>query len=159
MRIECVRGGAVRLCLALMLGLLVVSGYVVAPVLFAKAGSSTEAGRLAGEIFHVVNLGVLLMAIAVGSFWLRIKKIARSNWIFLVLVLMFIAMNEYAVSPFLADLKETAGSIDSLTVDDPRRAEFSLWHGVSAIFHLLATLCAAFLVMLGGHKRGLCKES
>lgn len=165
MRVECVRGAAIRLCLALILGLLVVSGYVVTPILFAKAGSSTEAGRLAGEIFHVVNLGVLMMAVAVGSFWMRAKGVARSNWVLLVSLLILVAVSEYAVSPLLADLKAAAGPIDALSPDDPKRVEFGMWHGVSATIHLLATILAAGLVMLGGHKRAgnsheaLCKKS
>ncbi|MES0370981.1 MAG: DUF4149 domain-containing protein [Mariprofundaceae bacterium] len=165
MRVECVRGVAIRLCLALILGLLAVSGYVVVPILFAKVGSSAEAGRLAGEIFHVMNLGVLLMAVAVGSFWMRTKNIARSNWILLVLLLILITVNEYAVSPLLADLKAAAGPIDALSSDDPKRVEFGMWHGISATVHLLATIAAAGLVMLGGHKRSgspqeaLCKKS
>jgi len=165
MKIECVRGASIRLCLALMLGLLVVPGYVVTPILFAKVGSSTEAGRLAGDMFHVANLGVLLMAVAVGSFWMRAKHIARSGWILLASLLILIVVNEYAVSPVLADIKAAVGSIDALPVDDPKRSEFAMWHGASATIHLVATIAAAFLVMLGGHKKtgngheASCKKS
>ncbi len=159
MRLECFRGASIRLCLALILGLLVVSGYVVAPLLFAKATSPAEAGRLAGELFHLVNLGVLLMAVAVGSFWMCMQEIARSNWMLLLALLLLIAVNEYAVAPLLADLKAAAGQIDALSADDPGRQEFAIWHGVSAVMHLLATVVAALLVMLGGYKRSSCKAS
>jgi len=155
----CIRGSAVRLMLALILGLLAVSGYVVAPILFAKAGSVSEAGRLAGEIFHMVNLGVLLMTVAVGSFWLRIKDISKSNWILLALLLLLVAINAYGVSPVLAELKAAAGPVDALSADDPKRMQFGMWHGISAVLHLLETIAAAMLVMLGGHKRSACKES
>ncbi|MDX8403543.1 MAG: DUF4149 domain-containing protein [Mariprofundaceae bacterium] len=165
MRVECIRGASIRLCLALILGLLAVSGYVVTPILFAKMDTASEAGHLAGEIFHLMNLGVILMTVAVGSFWLRAKGIARSNWALLGLMLILIAINEYAVSPILADIKAAAGPIDALPVDDPKRSEFAMWHGVSATIHLVATIAAAFLVMLGGHKKtgngheALCKKS
>jgi hypothetical protein len=159
MRIECVRSGAVRLCLALILGLLVVSGYVVAPVLFAQAGSTAEAGRLAGEVFHLVNLGALLIAIAVGSFWIRVKETARFSWVLLISLLILVGVNEYGISPVIVALKETAGPIDALATDDPKRIEFGIWHRMSAIFHLLATVVAASLVMVGDHKRETCKES
>ena len=159
MKIECVRGGAVRLLLAMMLGLIVVSGYVVAPLLFAKAGSSHEAGRLAGEIFHVVNNGVIIMAVAVGAFWLRMKSTSMLNWSLLLVLASLVGINEYGVSPIIAELKLAAGPIDQLAEGDPMRAKFGMWHGVSAVLHLLAAIASAMLVMLGGHKKGLCKKS
>ena len=148
-----------RLLLAMMLGLIVVSGYVVAPLLFAKAGSSHEAGRLAGEIFHVVNNGVIIMAVAVGAFWLRMKSTSMLNWSLLLVLASLVGMNEYGVSPIIAELKLAAGPIDQLAEGDPMRAKFGMWHGVSAVLHLLAAIASAMLVMLGGHKKGLCKES
>jgi len=57
--------------------------------------------------------------------------------------------NEFGVSPVMADLKAEAGPIDALAKDDPQRALFGLWHGISAVFHLLASLSAALLVALG----------
>ena len=68
MKLECIRIGATRICLALMLGLLLVMGYVVTPVLFASAGSVEIAGLLAGKLFHVANSGLLLLAVAVALF-------------------------------------------------------------------------------------------
>ncbi len=153
MSVACIRIGAVRLCLALVLGLLVVSGYVVAPVLFANAGSTTLAGALAGDVFHVANRGVIFLVAAVMVFWLRMSKsgceIGRLRWIFAVLVGALIAGNEFGIAPIIADLKAQIGSFDALAADDPQRQLFGLWHGVSAIIHLLASLCAVGLVGLG----------
>jgi len=158
MKIECLRGVAVRLVLALMLGLLVVAGYVVAPILFAKAGSSHEAGRLAGEIFHVVNNSVIIMAVAVGAFWLRMKSIPMLSWSLLLILASLAGINEYGVSPIIAELKLAAGPIDQLAEGDPLRAKFGMWHGVSAGLHMLAAIASAILVMLDG-KRNSCKKS
>jgi len=161
----CVRGGAVRILLALMLGLLVVSGYVVAPILFAKAGSSHEAGRLAGEIFHVVNNGVVIIAVAVAAFWMRMESISRRQWGVLLVVAALAAINEYGVSPIIMELKLAAGPIDQLAADSPLKAQFGMWHGVSAVIHLLSSIVAAFLLLMGVHKRAgngskeSCKES
>jgi len=159
MKIECVRGVAVRLLLALILGLLVVAGYVVAPILFAKAGSSHEAGRLAGEIFHVVNNGVIIMAVAVGAFWLRMKSIPMLSWGLLLVLASLAGINEYGVSPIITELKLAAGPIDHLAEGDPLRVEFGMWHGVSAVLHMLAAIASGILVVMGGHKRGSCKRS
>ncbi|MDQ6970754.1 MAG: DUF4149 domain-containing protein [Mariprofundus sp.] len=153
MTVACIRIGAVRLCLALMLGLLVVSGYVVAPVLFANAGSSTLAGALAGDVFHVANRGIIFLAVAVMVFWFRMRKsgleIGRLRWILLLLVTALIAGNEFAIAPIIAELKSHIASFDALAADDPQRQLFGVWHGVSAIIHLLASICAAVLVALG----------
>lgn len=159
MKIECIRGAAVRILLALILGLLVVSGYVVAPILFAKAGSAHEAGRLAGEIFHVVNLGVIFLAITVAAFWLRMKSVSRRQWGMLILLASFAAINEYGVSPIIADLKLAAGPIDQLADGDPLKARFAAWHGISAVIHLLTTILAAVLLLSGAHRKEQCRES
>ncbi len=161
MKIECIRGGAVRILLALMFGLLVVSGYIVAPILFAKVGSSHEAGRLAGEIFHVVNLGVIFIAVAVAAFWMRMKSISKFDWGLLLVAGTLAGINEYGVSPMIHELKLAAGPIDQLADDDPVKTRFGMWHGVSAVIHLLTSLTATALLLSGVHRRVDClsKES
>jgi len=153
MTVSCIRIGSIRLCLALMLGLLVVSGYVVAPVLFAHAGSTSLAGALAGDVFHIANRGVLVLAVAVAVFWLRMRKsgadIGRLRWLLVVLVAALMAGNEFGIAPMIVELKAQMGSFDALAADDPQRQLFGLWHGVSAVMHLLASVCAAVLVALG----------
>ncbi len=157
MRAECLRAGALRLCLALMLGLLVVSGYVVAPQLFAHADSAATAGMLAGHIFHQVNNGVLILGIAVLLFWLRVGLKSRLRWGLLAAVLLLVAVNAFALAPWLAALKAQAGDITKLAADDPLRARFGMGHGISAVIHMLASLLAAWLVALGAE--GACRRS
>jgi len=153
MSVECIRIGSVRLCLALMLGLLVVPGYVVAPVLFAKAGSVSLAGSLAGNIFHLANMGLIFLAAAVTVFWLRMRKsdmyAGRLRWSLLLLVTLLIAANEYGISPVITALKTQIGSMDQLANDDPQRKLFGIWHGVSALINLFAAVGAVGLVSLG----------
>lgn len=153
-RAECMRGAAVRLSLALMAGLLIVTGYVVVPVLFARAAGSAEAGMLAGHIFHVVNKGVLLLAVAVALFWWRMGGMGKLRWTILLVMMVFVAVNEFALTPVIVDIKNQAGPIDLLAKDHPQRVAFGMWHGISAGIHLLASLCAAALVILGGGKGG-----
>lgn len=155
----CLRAASVRLALAMMLGLIVVSGYVVTPLLFAKLATSAEAGKLAGELFHMVNIGTLILAAAVAGFWARIKGLGRLNWSMLIAVVILLALNEFILFPKLAEIKAQIGPIDQLAVDDVRRVEFGTLHGVSAAFHLLAAVASTILVMLGGDRRGSCKKS
>jgi hypothetical protein len=155
----CLRAAAVRLALAMMLGLIVVSGYVVTPLLFAELATSAEAGRVAGELFHLVNVGVLILAAAVAGFWIRIKELGRLNWSMLMAVVLLLALNEFILFPQLAEIKAQIGPIDQLAADDVRRGEFGTLHGVSAALHLLTAVASTILVMLGGDKRGSCKKS
>ena len=160
MSVACIRIGSVRLCLALMLALLVVPGYVVAPVLFAKAGSSALAGELAGAVFHMANLGLIFLALAVIVFWLRMGRepsalVGRLRWTLLLAILLLVAGNEYAIAPMIADLKVQMGPIDQVAAENPLRQQFGMWHGVSAVLHLLASLAATGLVALGAVRPGL----
>ena len=148
---SCFRMGAIRFCLAMILGLLLVSGYVVAPVLFAKAESSMLAGMLAGHIFHVANAGVIFLVAAVAAFWIRLGGVGRLNWILLLLVAVFVAGNEFILSPMMQALKDAAGAMDALPKDDPQRMQFAMYHGVSAVLHLIASGMAVLLVALGGN--------
>ncbi len=163
MRVDCIRMGSVRLCLALMLGLLVVSGYVVVPVLFAKAASHALAGALAGAIFHVANMGIVFLAAAVMVFWMRMAKsgmvIGRLRWSLLLLVAVLVVVNEYGITPVIADLKAQMGPIDLVADTDPLRKTFGIWHGVSALIHMCAAIAATLLVALGAAKSGRSEES
>ncbi|ATX81811.1 protein of unknown function (DUF4149) [Mariprofundus ferrinatatus] len=157
MSVECIRIGSVRLCLALMLGLLAVPGYLVAPVLFSKAGSVSMAGMLAGETFHIANLVLLLLAAVVVVIWFQMRatewKTGAVRWYLLLALVLLVSVNQFAVSPVLAGLKAEIGSMDLVSADHPLRKEFGMWHGVSAVIHLLAVAAAAAMVALGPCKR------
>jgi hypothetical protein len=114
---------------------------------------------LAGELFHLVNVGVLILAAAVAGFWIRIKELGRLNWSMLAAVVLFLALNEFILFPQLAELKAQTGPIGQLAADDVRRSEFGILHGASAALHLLAAVASTILVMLGGDRRGSCKKS
>jgi len=148
----CLAAAGCRLALALMLGLLVVTGFVVAPQLFAHAPSRMEAGMLAGAIFHIANQALLLLAVA--AFWFRLRAagwhIGRLRWLALLLVVSLVAFNLWGLAPMMEALKQAMPhGYDALAADDPLRRRFALLHGVSSSIHLLASLAAALLVALG----------
>lgn len=150
--LSCLRAGAERLALALVLGLLVVPGYVVAPVLFTHAGSSHLAGMLAGHIFHIGNLVILLLLLAVAGFWWRMGA-GRLAWLLLLAVAVLVGVNEFGITPVINHLKATLGPIDALPHGDPGRARFGMWHGISELLYMSAGLMAALLVARGGGNR------
>ncbi|MDQ6971257.1 MAG: DUF4149 domain-containing protein [Mariprofundaceae bacterium] len=157
LNVSCLRAGTVRLALALILALLVVPGYVVAPSLFAHLDSAAQAGALAGDIFHIANRALFLLIFAVALFW-RGHEAGRWRWSLLGALLLLCLLSAFVLAPHMAALKEAMGPIDALPADDPARARFGLWHGVSALLHLAASLLAVGLVALGWQAKGTaCK--
>lgn len=136
-----------KLCLALMLGLLVVPAYVVVPLLFNTL-SSVDAGVIAGKIFHLSNLAVLILSLAAMVFCYRIKA-AKMTWYLLIAVLIMVAVNVFAVSTVMVMIKSEVGDITALAKDDTMRMMFAFWHGLASILHLLASICTVVLVMQG----------
>jgi len=151
-RAACVRMGSIRLSLAMILALLLVPGYVVAPALFAKLDAHT-AGMVAGSIFHISNLAILMLAVTVAAFWLRTASVGRLNWSFLLIVVALVCANEFAISPVMQEMKDAVGNMSALPKDHPQRVQFGMLHGISAVVHLLASGFAALLVAWGGARQ------
>ncbi|MBF0281529.1 MAG: DUF4149 domain-containing protein [Zetaproteobacteria bacterium] len=163
MKAKCLQAMALQLCVALSFALLIVPGYVVAPVLFAKAPSSEVAGMLAGEIFHTANMGVLFLGIAIATFWWRQQRNGRAralkSWAVLLSLLLLVAVNVYGIAPIIAELKAQAiHGITMLSMDDPLRKEFGMWHGISALTHLIASIFATLLLVMTICGHGNCDK-
>jgi len=144
--------GAVRLCLALMLALLVIPGYIVAPVLFSSLPNQAMAGEVAGKIFHISLISLIFLAFSIALFWRRMQTewtIGRKRWLMLSVLVILVAMNAFILAPVMADLKAQMGPIDLVAKDDPQRQLFGLWHGISAVVHLLSSILALLLVAFG----------
>jgi len=88
-----------KLSLALMLALLIVPAYVVAPVLFAEL-TSAQAGLIAGKIFHVSNLAFLILCVAAALFARRLG-VTKATWYLLLAVTLMVAINVFAVSTMM----------------------------------------------------------
>ena len=134
-----------RLSLALMLGLLVVPAYVVAPMLFSVL-EPAQAGSIAGKIFYTSNLAILILAVAAALFCRRIQ-VKKSTWYLLGLVMLMVAINAFGVTSMMAMIKAEAGDISMLADDDPLRWAFAFWHGMGSMLQLIATILVVVLVM------------
>lgn len=157
MHVRCIREGALRLCLALILGLLLVSGYVVAPILFRELADPGLAGQLAGTIFHLVNRGALILAMAVIVFWWRMGMREKWRWITLLLLMLFLLVNEFALAPQLAEIKvQLATPGASAARLEILKQSFAMKHGISASLHFASSLLAITLVARGGLAGGSC---
>ncbi len=131
-----------------MLGLLVVPGFLAAPVLFAHLPTRAQAGEIAGVLFHIANRGELLLALAVALFW-RSRQAGKARWWPLLTLALLVAVNEFALAPMMAEIKGRMGPIDTVPAGSPLRHRFGMLHGVSEALHLAATLCAAWLAARG----------
>jgi len=128
-------------------GLLVVPGFLVAPILFDLSPSRAVAGHLAGAIFHVANLSVLALTILLAGFWWRLR-VSTPVWTMLAIIVTLVGVNEFFVASIIADLKLKMGPIDLVPVDNPLRRSFGHWHGISAVMHLTSSGAAAILLLL-----------
>ena len=109
---------------------------------------------LAGQVFHVANLLILLLAAAVAALYWQ-QKAARRFWVVLTILSIAILINEFAIAPHMAKLKAEAGNLATLSETHPLRQSFGMWHGISSLMHLAATVMAAVLVVMGSGNRGV----
>lgn len=127
-------------------------GYVVAPIMFGYDGmDKMVAGQIMGGLFHVSNYVGLVAWLwawfALGhqvSGWHHghIHK-HTPKWIILLLILL--SVNEFAVTPTLAALK--AGQMPMLATLFASSTPFKLWHAISSSIHLLASVIGLILVI------------
>lgn len=137
------RLGIVLLC---MCSSLVIAGYIITPLLFYYAATATEAGRLAGSVFQICNGIVLLLGLAaIDAFW-QLGEYNKRVWLPLLLLLDLIALNGFVLTPIIENIKEAAGPIELLAQSDPQRQNFGMWHGITAMLHLVITACSVWLV-------------
>jgi len=118
-------------------------GYIAAPALFAHLDSAT-AGRVAGELFTVVAwmsmvCGALLMLAVRGT--THSSSLARLRSRLIPLMMTLVGASEWIVRP----LMEAARLPDGTPGEG-----FAMWHGVSAVLYLAASLVAIMLVAAPG---------
>jgi hypothetical protein len=111
-----------------------------------------------GTYFTIANSGVLLLGAATAAFWLRMGGTGKLRWGLMLLLLVLVAVNEFGLAPIMADIKAELGALDTLPKDDPGRASFAMWHGISAVCHLLASITAVMLVVLGSSGEHSCRH-
>ena len=132
-------GESVLTCLAA--GSLWTIGFVVAPTLFAVLPERTLAGSIAGELF---SAGAIVCSVC--CVMLLILRAARgARWIdgpgtLVISMLALVAMGEWVVNPFVRAAR--AASAES----------FALWHGLSSVLWLGASIAGLALVVVQGRR-------
>jgi hypothetical protein len=129
-----------RILLTLWVGALWVSGFIVAPMLFAELDNRALAGSLAGSLFTITSY----LGLCCGGVLLLLNGLSfRSvNWRALVIVgmLVLVVIGQFVVTPMVADLR------DQGLTDTPR---FGQLHGIASVLFLMTSLCGLTLVAAG----------
>lgn len=131
-----------RVLLTLWIGGLWISGFIVAPLLFAGLESRAQAGTLAGSLFSVMSY----IGLVCGTLLLGLKGLRRAHtaarWPLLVIVAMLalVVAGEFVLAPMIAELR-AAGQVES-----PR---FGQLHGLAAILFVCNCVLGLVLVAVG----------
>jgi MFS family permease len=127
--------------MTLWVGSLWVTGFVVAPLLFAELDDRALAGSVAGSLFTVTSYiglvcGGLLLLLVNGACF------RCSNWraVVIVCMLLLVAVGQFVITPLVADLR-----VQGLT-DTPR---FGQLHGVASVLFIATSVLGLVLVAAG----------
>jgi len=133
-----------RILLTLWAGSLWVTGFMVAPVLFATLEDRVLAGTLAGELFSITAwiglvCGGLLLALNAVNY-----RAFNRRGLLLAGMLLLVVVGQFVLAPMIAGLREQglAGS--------PR---FGQLHGLAGVLYVITSLFALLLVAAGPGKQ------
>ena len=136
---------AERILLTLWVGALWVTGFMVAPLLFAELDDRALAGSLAGSLFTVTSyLGLLC-----GGSLLVINAITfrAVNWraVALVFMLLLVVVGQFVITPMVVGLRDQ-GLTDT--------ARFGQLHGIASVLFIMTSVLGLVLVAAGQRNRG-----
>ena len=133
-----------RILLTLWVGALWVTGFMVAPLLFAELDDRALAGSVAGSLFTVTSyLGLLC-----GASLLLINglTVRTANWraVVMVIMLLLVVIGQFVITPMVADLR-LQGLTDS--------ARFGQLHGIASVLFIMTSVLGLVLVAAGQKDR------
>jgi len=135
--------------LTLWVGSLWTVGYLAVPILFQAQPDRQLAGMLAGEMFRVQGyIGIACALYLLLRDALRFGKMVLRQPAFLAVVLMFaitLAI-QFGIQPLMNGLKSQALPME--VMQSPLADSFAMWHGISSLLYLVASLLGASLVYL-----------
>ena len=126
-----------RVLLTLWVGSLWVSGFMVAPLLFAGLDDRALAGTLAGELFGITAY----IGLVCGGLLLALNSVnyRALNWRGLLLagMLLLIVVGQFVLTPMIAGLREQGLS---------GSPQFGQLHGLASVLYIITCLCGLLLV-------------
>ncbi|HQR02935.1 MAG: DUF4149 domain-containing protein [Proteobacteria bacterium] len=140
--------GLYSVTITLWVGGLLVTGYVVAPVLFAQLSDRTLAGNLAGTLFAVMAwvglaCGIYLFCYLMGRHgW---KAFRTSVFWIVLMMLVLTVIGQFGIQPILVRIK--ADALPRQVMESALRNRFAAWHGISSGLYLVQSLLGLWLVI------------
>ena len=136
---------AERILLTLWVGALWVTGFMVAPLLFAELDNRALAGSVAGSLFTLTSyLGLLCGVLLLVINGLTVRA---ANWraVVIVIMLLLVVIGQFVITPMVADLR-----VQGLT----HSARFGQLHGIASVLFLITSVLGLVLVAAGQRNRG-----
>ncbi len=144
---------ALVLLVALWLGAVIFFSAAVAPAAFRVLPTRTLAGALVGATLPTLFWsGALVALVALGLAWMQPWSAGRRLVTGAAGAVMLVAtvVAQTVVAPRIDRLRaELPSTLESVSPQDPRRAEFGRLHGVSVALLGVAALAAAVVVGAG----------
>ena len=139
--------GIERVLLTLWVGGMWITGYLVAPTLFASLDSRQLAGQLAGQIFQSMNyIGLVIgSCLLISALWVASSNRFREWRVWaLVLMLLIVTIATFIIQPMMQELKG-----QGIAEGSAQAIQFGRLHGVSSVLFLLNSLLGLLLVGIG----------
>ncbi len=133
-----------RILLTLWVGALWVTGFMVAPLLFAELDDRALAGSVAGSLFSVTSyLGLLCGVLLLIINGLTFRGV---NWraAVIIIMLLLVVVGQFVITPMVAGLR-VQGLTDTV--------RFAQLHGLASVLFLMTSVLGMTLVAAGQGNR------
>lgn len=140
-----------RIALTLWVGGMWITGYLVAPMLFATLDDRALAGMLAGKMFTAMSyVGLVCVGLLLLIHFLKPAVDGWRQWRRWVLLgmLLIVLLGEFVLQPMMAELKQLG-----LEEGSAAQQRFGMLHGISSTLFLINSLAGLALVIFGVDSR------
>lgn len=128
-----------QIVVTIWVGSLWTVGYLVAPTLFAVLDDGSVAGDIAGQLFRIeALLSIACAALLLVMHWIQPPRRFDGRVLLILGIVGLMSVNEWVLRPIMAATRDAAG--------DPTE-HFALFHAVSAIIYLIASVLGLGLVV------------
>ena len=137
-----------RIALTLWVGGMWAIGYLVVPILFAKAGDRQLAGQLAGYVFEGAGRLGLVLGCSLILYWAwRCGRAALRRvdfWLPVVMTLLA-ALGFFLLQPEMAAMKVAVAPQD--VMQSALKEKFLAWHAASSVLYMAQSLLGLWAVV------------
>lgn len=142
------RNSVERLLLVVWVGAILVTGFLVTPVLFEMLESRQLAGNIAGHLFSIVSwIGLLSGPVLLFIYSSLNSRVANWRPWLVVIMLIITTLGEFYILPQMSELKLIANG--EFVEGSQLQQQFSRLHIVSSTLFILNAVFGIALVVLG----------